>query len=91
MQTIKLKQLTIVALAEQDKVQLYSRLDISYISLVVIYLIPLIYVLLTPWHQITQIISYKTLMSELNIDSIRVLEDLIIETIYAVRKGVIFY
>ena len=30
-------------------------------------------------------------MNELDIDSIRVLEDLIIETIYAVRKDVIFY
>ena len=32
-----------------------------------------------------QIISYATLLSELDIDSVRVLEDLIIETIYAVR------
>jgi hypothetical protein len=33
-----------------------------------------------------QIIEYSTLLKELNIDSVRVLEDLIIETIYAVSE-----
>jgi hypothetical protein len=33
-----------------------------------------------------QIIEYSTLLKELDIDSVRVLEDLIIETIYAVSE-----
>lgn len=103
-QTTKLKQLTIVALAEQNKVYnvlhlcqyelpniqniLRSTRDFHFPNSVVVFVDTSNFLLILNYKlQLSKIIEYSTLLKELDIDSVRVLEDLIIETIYAVSEA----
>lgn len=102
LQAIKLKQLTIVSLAEQNKVCRRSSIKFDLIHVETCFCLTSRLrccreLRLPPWdmsNSITsifslkyfKIITYETLLKELDIDSVRVLEDLIIETMYAVSS-----
>lgn len=80
-QVTKLKQLTLVTLAAEDKVS-HPTVPVTlalWRCFIFLYIRAAVYCVLC------QVLAYNALQKELDVSSVRALEDLIIEAMYAVR------